>query len=98
MCTSTTEKTTWTVVIDGNESGVRGVIGEGKAAAGGSLVPSEVDAFFRLLAGLPETPATDQVVAWVTAHTVSGGSEHVGPVFVQLEPGPQTARVSLFVT
>ena len=85
-------------MIDGNESVVKQVVGEGTGVADGSLVSSEVDAFFRLLAGLPQTPgATSQVLAWVTSHTASGGQGEVGPLFVQIEPGSQRARMSLFV-
>ena len=97
VCTKTTgSETTWTVVIDGNESVVKQVVGEGSRAGEGSLVSSDVEAFFRLLAGLPQTPATDQVVAWVTTHGASRSEGDVGPMVVQVEPGSQRARISLF--
>ena len=86
MCTKTTgDQSMWTVVIDGNELLVKQVVGEGTAGADGSLVLSEVEAFFRLLAGLSQTPETDQVLAWMTSHTVSGGEDQAGSMFVQIQ-------------
>lgn len=97
-CSKTdSNKTDWHVVIDGNESGIRQIVGEGVAPAGSSLQQNDVDALFGMLAAMTPSARNAEIPAWVASHANAGGQEQLGSVFVQIQPGSGTARISLLV-
>ncbi len=92
-------KAEWRVTVDGDDSGLRQIVAEGRSGNGSPLTGGDVDRLFGLVAAMPVGGQPNpQVPTWVAAHTASGGQERVGSTLVTLMPGNQTTRLTLLST
>ncbi len=85
------------VVMDGDEAGIRQIIGLVDQSRQETVGPAPLLPFFDLLTRTPLGGPSEEIQTWIATHVSSGGQEQFGPVFVTLDTIAPVTHLSLFV-
>ena len=85
------------VVIDADGSGIKQVLATVDASKAGVLSASPVTEFFSRVCDIQVAGSPVDAKAWVLSHIPAGGQEHVGALFITLDPLAAVTHLVLFV-
>jgi hypothetical protein len=85
------------VVLDGDESGVKQIIGTVDQSRTSLPTSQRLVRFFAKLGSTPLAGPTGEIDAWILSHLEHGGHQHFGTVFVSLDGLQPVTNLSMIV-